>query len=67
MTIDIDVDDSTELLYDVLESNDDIGDEFIEEQISAALNQTVQSLYNNREEIAEQLDEQGEAIQEAQE
>lgn len=59
MAIDVDVDDSTELLHATLESNEDIPDEALEAFVSNAVASEIRRVYNNRDEIAEQIEQQG--------
>jgi len=59
MTIEVDTDDSTDLLYGTLQSDEDIPEEFLENLIADAVSAQVRQIYNNREDVKQQL-EQGE-------
>ena len=59
------VDDSTELLYATLESDEDIPADTLNDILGDAVAAQVRQLYNNREEFKEQLAQRGEAIEAA--
>lgn len=65
MGIEVDVDDSTELLYATLKSNEDIPEEALNGIISNVVGAEIRSIYNNREQIVEQLEEQQQAPEQA--
>lgn len=58
MGIEVDVDDSTELLYATLGSNENIPDEALDTLLANTVGSEIRRIYNQREQIAEQIDGQ---------
>lgn len=65
MSYEADLSDSVHALYDLTCAEDNIEAEQIDAILDNAIEQQVRELYNNREDVAEQLSEAGKAIEDA--